>query len=142
MKSLTAVVIAFPILLFSCTSNSKKAETEKESYQKAREDLRKKEEKDPKIFLTVTGDSKKNLIGQTVIKGIITNKASIAVFKDVDVNLSFYSKTSALLETDKETIFEVLHPGETKDFKTKYFAPKGTDSVAFTVVSAKVVPQQ
>ncbi len=142
MKSIITVAFAFPLLLFSCTSDSKKAETENESYQKTREDLRKKEEKDPKLFLTITGDSKKNLIGQTVIKGTIANKASIAVFKDVDVNLSFYSKTHALLETDKETIFEVLHPGETKDFKTKYFAPKGTDSVAFTVVTAKVEPQQ
>ncbi|HVZ96292.1 MAG TPA: hypothetical protein VG847_05410 [Chitinophagaceae bacterium] len=141
MKSLTTVVTVFSILLFSCNTASKKVDTEKESYQKTREDLRKKEEKDPKLFLTVTGDSKKNLIGQTVIKGSITNKASIAVFKDVDVNLSFYSKTSVLLETDKETIFEILHPGETKDFKTKYFAPKGTDSVAFSVAAAKVMPQ-
>jgi hypothetical protein len=69
----------------------------------------------------------------------LTNKASIAVFKDVDIKLSFYSKTKALLETDKETIFEILEPGESKDFKTKYFAPKGTDSVGLQVLSAKVI---
>ena len=59
----------------------------------------------------------------------------------MDVNLSFYSKTHALLEQDKETIFELLHPGETKDFKTKYFAPKGSDSVALAVLGAKVVKE-
>ncbi len=42
---------------------------------------------------------------------------------------------------DKETVFEVLHPGESKNFKTKYFAPKGTDSVAIAVLGAKVVKE-
>jgi len=139
MKSLTTVAVVFLVMLSACSSDPKKSETEKQSYEKTRDELRKKEEHDPRLFLVVTGGSKKNLIGQTVIKGQITNKASVAVFKDVDVNLSFFSKTNALLETDKETIFEILQPGETKDFKTKYFAPKGTDSVAFNVLAAKIV---
>ncbi len=62
-----------------------------------------------------------------------------ATYKDVDLKLTFYSKTKALLETDKETVFEVLPPGQSKNFKTKYFAPKGTDSVALEVLGAKVV---
>ena len=48
------------------------------------------------------------MLGQTVVKGTITNNATVAVFKDVDLKLSFYSKTRALLETDKETIFEIF----------------------------------
>ncbi|MEP7230483.1 MAG: hypothetical protein ABI691_09545 [Ginsengibacter sp.] len=44
-----------------------------------------------------------------------------------------------MFETDKETIFELLPPGQSKNFKTKYFAPKGTDSVALEVLAAKVV---
>ena len=141
MKSAYAFLIIILPLIFSCSSDSKKASADKDNYEKMRQELREKEEKDPRTFLLVNGDSKKNLIGQTVVKGNITNKASVAVFKDVDVNLSFYSKTNALLETDKETIFEIVHPGETKNFKTKYFAPKGTDSVAFTILTAKVVKE-
>ncbi len=123
----------------SCDNNANKAATEKETYKKQKETLQKEEEKNPESFLAVSGFNKKNILGQTVVKGDIISRASIAIFKDVDLQLSFYSKTSALLETDKETIFEVIHPGETKDFKTKYFAPKGTDSVALTVLSAKIV---
>ena len=37
-----------------------------------------------------------------VIRGSVTNKASVASYKDVDVKLSFYSKTGALLEADKK----------------------------------------
>ena len=80
-------------------------------------------------------------MGQTVVKGTLVNKASVATFKDVDIKLSFYSKTQALLETDNETEYMTLGPGESKDFKTKYFAPKGTDSVALVVLGAKVVNQ-
>jgi hypothetical protein len=63
----------------------------------------------------------------------------VATYKDVDVKLDFYSKTGTLLETDKETVFEVIGPGQSKNFKTKYFAPKGTDSVALSVTAAKNV---
>ena len=141
MKYPALLFIVFFPLIYSCSGNSKKATADNEDYQKTRNALKIKEEKNPKTFLLVNGDYKKNLIGQTVIKGNVTNKASVAIFKDIDVNLFFYSKTKALLETDKETVFEVLHPGETKSFKTKYFTPKGTDSVGFNVVAAKVVAQ-
>lgn len=123
-------------MLTSC--NSDNAETEEASYEKTREILLDKELKNPANFLTVVGKNKKNLLGQTVIKGKLTNKATIAVYKDVDVKLFFYSKTKALLETDTETIFEQVQPGQTKNFKTKYFAPKGTDSVGIEVISAKM----
>jgi hypothetical protein len=140
MKKYCWLLCLFSLILFSCNSDTK-ARSEKESYQITKEQLLKKEQKDPAAFLVVSGKNKKNIVGQTVIKGTVSTKASVATFKDVDIKLSFYSKTKALLETDKETIFEILEPGESKDFKTKYFAPKGTDSVALQVLGAKVVNQ-
>ena len=125
--------------LFSCNANdNKKAVSEKDNYEKTKENLADKEKKNPQNFLTVSGHDKHNLLGQTVVKGIITNKATVASYKDVDVKLDFYSKTGTLLETDKETVYEVIAPGQSKNFKTKYFAPKGTDSVGLTVTAAKV----
>jgi hypothetical protein len=127
------------MFLFACNSDT--AVKEKESYNATKESLLKKEQKDPAAFITVSGNSKKNIVGQTVVKGTLVNKASIATFKDVDIKLSFYSKTKALLETDKETIYQIINPGESQDFKTKYFAPKGTDSVGLQVLGAKVIQQ-
>ena len=142
MKRLPILLIAFSIILFSCgTSNSKSNVTADESYKLTKESLLKKEQKEPQKFLFVDGHDKRNLLGQTVIKATVTNKATVAVFKDVDLKLSFFSKTGVLLETDKETVFEVIQPNETKNFKTKYFAPKGTDSVALEVLGAKVITQ-
>ncbi len=139
MKKYLSFAVLFSIILFSCSSDEVQKGVEKESYQLTKESLLKKELKNPKNFLTIEGHDKKNLLGQTVVKGFVTSKATVAVFKDVDIKLSFYSKTKALLETDKETVFEVVKPGESKNFKTKYFAPKGTDSVALEVLGAKTV---
>jgi len=140
MKGNIALLIFFSILFVAC--NSQNEVKENESYKETKNSLLKKEEKNPPAFIAVQGSSKKNIVGQTVVKGTLVNKASVATFKDVDIKLSFYSKTKALLETDKETIFEILNPGESQDFKTKYFAPKGTDSVGLQVLSAKVIEQK
>ena len=138
MKSFIFSLI-ISLVLFSCNeSGSKKAEKEKDSYQATKENLLEKETKDPPKFLTVSGHDRRNLLGQTVVKGTITNKATVASYKDVDVKLDFYSKTGTLLETDKETVYEIIGPGQSKNFKTKYFAPKGTDSVALFVTAAKI----
>ena len=130
-------------LLCGCNSNrTNNAKNDLESYERTKEDLLKKEQQDPVHFLTVSAQGRQNIVGQTVVKGTLSNKASVATFKDVALKLSFFSKTSALLETDKETIFELLPPGQSKNFKTKYFAPKGTDSVAIEVIAAKVVREE
>ena len=140
MKRSLVFLLVLPLILFSCSdSNSKKALTEKENYELTKKNLRDKEIKSPQNFLTVTGNNKHNLVGQMVIKGTVVNKATVAVYKDVDVQLDFYSKTGALLETDKETVYETIHPGQSKSFKTKYFAPRGSDSVALKVLDAKIV---
>jgi hypothetical protein len=138
MKKYFSLIILMAILLFACNeSDSSKAK--KESYELTKKELLSKEQKDPTAFITISGYNKKNIVGQTVVRGTLTNKASVAVFKDIDIRLSFFSKTKALLETDKETIFDILEPGESKDFKTKYFAPKGTDSVGLQVLAAKAI---
>lgn len=140
MKNCIFFLFCFLIFLASCDTAEIKVSIDKQDYDQTKESLLKKETKDPVSFLRVSGTDKRNLVGQTVVKGKLVNTATLAVYKDVDVELKFISKTGALLETDKETFYEIIHPGETKDFKTKYFAPKGTDSVALKVIAAKNTP--
>ena len=140
MRKSYFLLSTFLFILFSCnTDDEKKLDSEKESYQETKKSLLNKEQKSPVNFLIVKGNDKRNLLGQTVVKCVLKNNATIATYKDVDLKLSFYSKTNVLLETDKETVFEIIPPGQSKNFKTKYFAPKGTDSVALEVLGAKVV---
>lgn len=141
MKKSSFAFCIISLVLFACNGSQTSEKVEKETYQINKNALLTKEVKEPAMFLTVSGNSKKNIIGQTVVKGTLTNKASIATYKDVDLKLFFYSRTKTLLETDKETIYLILEPGESRGFKTKYFAPKGTDSVALQVLGAKVINQ-
>jgi len=137
MKKIACIVLSI-ILLSACNNKAKEAAVEKENYQKAAETLLEKEKKNPISFLTVTSHDKYNLFGQTVIKGSINNKAKVCAYKDVQLELSFFSKTGTLLEKDNETVYDNIEPGKSADFKTKYFAPKGTDSVSIKILSAKI----
>ena len=110
--------------------------TEK-TYEHHKGNLEKTEQRNPTQFLLVKGQRKKNILGQSIIKGQITNLAKIVSYKDIDVKLFFYSKTGALLEEDHEVLYETVPPGGVKKFKSKYFTPKNTDSVAFKIISAK-----
>ncbi len=135
MKKIIPAFIMLSFAFAACNSDDAKG---KDKYEQTKETLEQSEKKNPKRFLNVEGSDKKNLIGQTVIKGTITNKATVASFKDVDVELSFYSKTGALLQRDHEVVYETIKPGNSTDFKTKTRAPIGTDSVAMKIFAAKV----
>jgi hypothetical protein len=137
MKSIALVLALIAVGFVSCNSSDKKAEKGKDKYEQTKENLGDSEKHNPQRFITIGGHDKHNLIGQTVVKGTLTNTASVSSFKDVNIEISFFSKTGTLLEKDQETVYETLAPGDSKNFKTKYFAPKGTDSVSLKVLSAK-----
>ncbi len=138
MKKIIPGLLLLSFAFTACGGNEKEGDKkDKDKYEQTKETLEQTEKKNPKRFLAVEGHDRKNLIGQRVIKGKVTNKATVASFKDVDIELSFFSKTGALLEKDHEVIYETITPGSSTSFKTKYFAPKGTDSVAMKIVAAK-----
>lgn len=131
------LLLIIPLTLSACDSLDR-VDRKKKSYQKTTEEIGEIERKTPKEFLTVVVNDKKNMVGQTVVKGSITNIAKVATFKDVDIRLTFYSKTKSVLEQDVETIYETVGPGNSAPFKSKFFAPKGSDSVGAEVLTAKV----
>jgi hypothetical protein len=137
MKKVLMLVTILSVFLISCKSKAKTEAAEKDNYEKAKESLEEKEKKTPTAFLKVSSNDKHNLIGQTVIKGTVVNAAKICIYKDIELELSFFSKTGVLLEKDSETVYEEIEPGKSADFKSKYFAPKGTDSVGIKIVGAK-----
>ena len=136
MKNIYALlIIAFTIS--SCGNNSDFPIIDNSSNQQSAESISKMEKKHPEKYITVEGKDKKNLLGQTVIKAKLINTAKEVTFKDVEIKLSFYSKTGTLLEEDVETIYEEVHPGSSVRFKSKYFAPKGTGKLEMKVITAK-----
>ena len=137
MKKLFPVILCFTFFCMACNSTQDKENNRKDKYENSKLSLEDIEKKTPRDFLTVTGTDKKNLVGQTVVRGKIHNNAKVVSYKDVDIKLFFYSKTGTLLQEDQEMIYETIAPGTTTSFKSKYFSPRGTDSIAMKVLSAK-----
>ena|ERR1700744_4090499 len=131
MKKLSGILILIS-LLTACHSKSGS-----DGYEKNKETLEQQEKENPLRFLSISNHNKHNLLGQTVIKVTITNNAKICVYKDIGLELAFYSKTGTLLEKDAETIYDEIAPGNSIEHKTKYYAPKGTDSVSIKIAEAK-----
>ena len=127
----------FLIALNACENKNDYDIQTGKTYESSKENIEKTEQRNPTQFILVKADRKKNILGQSIIKGHISNMAKIVSYKDIDVKLFFYSKTGALLEEDHEILYETIAPGATKKFKSKYFTPKGTDSVSLKIISAK-----
>lgn len=123
-------------VLFACKNDKKEKKFDTETYEKVKETLADKEKNNPTKFIMVSDHHRKNLIGQTVVIGNLTNRATVCWYKDVEIKLSFFSKTGVKLDEGLETVYENIGPGKTVKFKTKYFAPKGTDSVAVVITKA------
>lgn len=135
MKKILAVLLLLGF--FSACKNAKKEKKfDTDSYEKVKETLADKEKNNPARFLIASTRDRKNLIGQTVVIANITNTATVCWYKDVEIRVSFFSKTGVKLDEGMETVYENIRPGKTVKFKTRYFTPKGTDSASVTVIRA------
>jgi hypothetical protein len=132
---LSAFVLIF---IFSCNDQNT-ASKSNDSYKKSKLTIQQIEQQNPLRFLEVVGKDKHNLIGQTVVKGEIANKATVVTFKDISVSIKFISKTGVVLEEDEEVIYEEVKPGSSINFKSKFFAPKGTEDVKMKITKASAV---
>jgi hypothetical protein len=131
------IIAGFLTIAFFIACKGNTAATTESKYQIAQKSIAAIEAENPTQFLVVTAKDRKNLIGQTVVKGVLKSTATITKYKDIEVELSFFSKTNTLLEKDIETIYEVVAPNAELHFKTKYYAPKGTANIQLKVLSAK-----
>ena len=136
MKRFT-LICCTAVVLASCGGNNATAE---EDYTTHKESLQETETKHPLRFLKVTGDDKKNLVGQTVIRGTITNTATIVPYRDVRVKMLCY-KDGRQVEEHEDVIPDIIAPGQSQSFKTRYRLPRGTDSIALSVMSAAVAKE-
>ncbi|OSZ82101.1 hypothetical protein CAP35_02190 [Chitinophagaceae bacterium IBVUCB1] len=127
--------IAFMALsVMAC--NSANTERPSDKYEAKKKSLEETERENPLQFLRIQGDNHVNLLNQEVVEGEITNKATLASFKDVEVRITFKSKTGSTIEKAVKTVNEVVAPQESVSFKFKMKKPKGTASVAVDIISA------
>jgi hypothetical protein len=124
------------VLVLSCKGKDKPGD---KSYQQTKQTLADKEKNNPPGFLTVTEYDKKALFGlgrQTIVKGKVTNLATICSYKDVRVKMLCFDKAGNRVEEHEDVVDDVIAPGGTANYRTHYKLPRETDSIALSIMSA------
>jgi hypothetical protein len=134
--ALNSALIVLTLGLSNCNSRSSGKYDTNSSYEETKMTLEEKEKQNPISFLLTDGTYRKALTGGWVLKGTISNSATIATYKDVVLEISFYSKTNTHLGTTQETVYEFFPAGQTKEFKLKTKAYKGTNAISWNIISA------
>lgn len=124
------LVITCIITAFSC-----KEKFDTKTYEENKVSLAQRESKHPEQFIKLSSDDKKNLFGTTVIKGTIVNTASVAAYKNTRIKMLCYNN-GIRVEEHEDVMPDIIKPGSSKSFKIKYHFPKGTDSLALSVMGA------
>ena len=128
-----AFIILFIVSIVSC-----KQKFNSKTYEENKQSLADREKEHPEQFIRISSDDKKNLFGATVIKGRLVNTASVCWYKNTRVKTLCY-KNGVRVEEHEDVIADVIKPGNVKNFRTRYHLPKGTDSLALSIMSADVI---
>jgi hypothetical protein len=126
------ILLVFCFLALACNNSS--------SYENSKENLYEKEKENPVQFISISGNNKRNFLGQTVVRATIHNKASVCSYDDVRIKLLYYNKDGQQVANHEDELEKPLAANSTVKFTTRYFTPKGTDSVAMSIMSAKALP--
>ncbi len=130
------VATIFILGVISCQSDSTNNNEIDSDYIESKSTLENKEIENPLSFITIDADYKKNLLGMWVIEGTVTNSATLVTYKDIELEVNFYSKTDELLGTSTEVIEGEFPAGETKEFKTKITGFKETKKIDWKIINA------
>ena len=133
------IILFFTAIILSCGNNNNK-NFDTKTYEQTKSSLASKEKTNPLQFLSISGIYKRNsLFGTTVYKGTIFNKATVIGYKNVRVKLLYFNTQGKQTANHEEQFDTVINAGDKFNFKAKYRTPKGTDSVAATIMQATVV---
>jgi hypothetical protein len=131
MKKLFSILLV--IVFAACETPSNYVQP---SYEEVKMTLEEQERMNPIAFLSDKSTYRKNLIGEWVIEGKISNAATIATYKDAILQITYYSGTDTEMGSENTTIYEFFRPGSVQPFKIKTFGPKGAKAVSVSVISA------
>lgn len=91
----------------------------------------------PAGFLSAATEYSENFgADQLNIRGIITNKATRATYKDAVIRITYYSKDKTVLSTQDHTVYEHFAPGSSSGFAFQAERHPDAHSVAVALVGA------
>ena len=143
MNHLLLLFCTIIIVSFTSCTNSNNATREEQNtpaqptYQETKMTLEDSEKANPLQFLKVSKvQYRQNLIDEWVVEGTVENHATVATYKDVVLDIVYYSKTETELGRNQETLYEFVAPNNYKTFKFKKYGFAGTALIGVELKSA------
>ncbi len=98
--------------------------------------LQQKEAANPIQYLSVHGKMHRNLVGKKIIKGTITNLASLSGYKNMEMAITFLSGNHTELQTQLFYVNDIVGPNAAIPFRNVFNAPAETAGFQIRVISA------
>jgi hypothetical protein len=130
------IIVCIAIFAFVDYMNEKYSGS---SYEESIMTIGEMEAADPSSYLNATGTYKPTFLGdQLKINGVIENKATVTNYKDVVIEVIFYSKTNSEIAREQYTIYDFFGPHSKKEFKLKVKNYSNVETIGWNVFNATV----
>lgn len=91
-----------------------------------------------KDFLEIDGSCVENFWGTKYTLNLnVKNKAHVAIYSDLFVEVTFWSKTNSVIKVKEFPFYEVFRPGTTTDLSVDFDKIQYCDTVSWTLKSVK-----
>ena len=108
-----------------------------ESYQEKVMTIEEIERSQPTNFLFADGTYRETFLGNKIkVNCVITNRATVATYKDAVVRVTYYTKTQTVLGSNEYSVYEVFPPNSTKTIELKIDNYSNVNSIGWDVISA------
>ena len=109
----------------------------RETYEQKVMSVEEIERSKPTDFLSASGTYRENFWGDKLkITCVITNKATVATYKDAVVRVTYYTKTKTKLKSNDYSIYEIFPPNSQKTVKLKIDNYQNVASIGWDVIRA------
>lgn len=125
------------------TSDSSASEEDEPSPLELEREQRLNERARPQEFVALNYQDRRNLLGEVVIEGSLTNNSELTMYKDFQLMIYFRDSEGMITDSASQVVFEQLTPGETAPFKIKEKAPRKVDiMVQIADAKAEDIPKE
>ena len=97
------------------------------------------EAENPSDYLSVTFKSDIKKFAQDVIEGSIKNSSDEKRVKNIILEIKYYNKSNKLLNSEEYTVYGIVNPNASINFKASVYAPIKTKSVKLFIKRAFIV---
>lgn len=108
-----------------------------DSYQEKVMTIEEIERSQPTNFLSANGTYRENFWGDKIkVNCVLTNRATVATYKDAVVRITYYTKTKTELGSKEYSVYEIFPPNSSKTIELKIDNYKDVNSIGWDVISA------